>query len=108
MFNVKEMMQQAQQMQFKMQELQEKFKDIDIDAEAGGGLVKIRMSCAGVVKALFIDQSLVDGGSKDVIEDLVIAAVNLANDAKDARIREETEAMMRRMGLPADMKLPGA
>lgn len=108
MFNVKEMMQQAQQVQFKMQELQEKFKDITVEGEAGDGLVKVTLSCAGVVKALYIDQTLVDGGSKDMIEDLVIAALNVANENKDKRINEETEAMMGKLGLPADIKLPGS
>ena len=58
--DMKKMMEQAQQMQFKLQELQERFKEMFVEGQAGGGLVKIEMSCAGVVKSINIDPSLFD------------------------------------------------
>ncbi len=105
MINIQKMMQQAQQVQFKLQEMQEKFKDIYVDGSAGNGAVKVTMSCAGVLNGLNIDQSVISQG-KEMLEDLVIAAVNNANDAKDARIKEETAKMMEQLGLPKDQKLP--
>ena len=105
MMNFKDMMQQAQQMQFKLQEMQEKLKDVDVEAEAGGGLVKITMSCAGVVKAIHIDPSLM-GDDKETLEDLMVAAMNNANEAKDAKIQEETQGMMEGLGLPPGAQLP--
>lgn len=105
MFNIKEMMQQAQQMQFKMQELQEKFKDIDVQAQSGDGLVTVRMSCAGVVRMIDIHPSLAEGGNKEAIEEYVMQAFNNANTLKDAKIAEETEAMMQGMNL-GGKKLP--
>ena len=104
MINFKEMMQQAQQMQFKLQEMQEKLKDIYIEGESGGGMVKVEMSCAGEVRAVTIDPSVMS--DKETLEDLIVAALNNANENKDKRIQDETAAMMEGMGLPPDTKLP--
>lgn len=104
MINFKEMMAQAQQMQFKMQEMQAKFEDIEVSGESGGGMVKVRMMCDGIVKAIEIDPSV--QGDKEVLEDLVVAAVNNAGEAKEEKIKAETEEMVKALGLPADAKLP--
>ncbi|MCB1563159.1 MAG: YbaB/EbfC family nucleoid-associated protein [Alphaproteobacteria bacterium] len=105
MINFKEMMAQAQQMQFKLQELQEKLADIEIEAESGGGLVKITMACSGQVRNITIDPSI-QSGDKETLEDLIVAAINNANMAKDERVESETKAMMKRLGLPEDGQLP--
>ena len=104
MINFKEMMQQAQQMQFKLQEMQEKLKDIDVDGEAGGGMVKATISCAGEVRSISVDPSVMD--DKETMEDLIVAALNNANEAKEEKIKQETADMMQGMGLPEDAKLP--
>ena len=75
MINIQQMMQQAQQAQFKIQEMQEKLKDIDVEGEAGGGLVKVVMSCAGEVKSLTIDPSIMD--DKETAELYVPVGVNI-------------------------------
>jgi len=100
MFDMKKMMEQAQQVQFKLQELQEKFKEIFVEGEAGGGMVKVTMSCAGVVKSIAIDETLMT--DKETLEDLVTAAVNKANDAKEARVQKESQSMMAQSGLNPD------
>lgn len=105
--NFKNMMQQAQQMQFKLQEMQEKLKDIDVEGEAGGGAVKAVMSCAGIVRSVEIDPSVISADDKETLEDLIVAALNNANEAKEARIKKETEEMMGGLGLPPGTKLPG-
>jgi len=102
MFNMQKMMKQAQEMQMKLQEVQEKLVDIEVQSESGGGLVKVTMTCAGKVVRIDIDQSLLDT-DKETLEDLIAAAVNSANDIKDQRIKDETEAMMKGMGMPADL-----
>ena len=102
MMNFQKMMKQAQEMQFKLQEVQEKLTDIEIEAEAGGGLVKVIMTCAGKVTKIDIDESLMNS-DKETLEDLVIAAINNANEAKEERIKNETQAMMKSLGLPEDM-----
>ena len=104
MINFKEMMAQAQQMQNKMQEMQAKFEDIEVSGESGGGLVKVTMTCDGILRSLAIDPSAMD--DKEVLEDLIVAAVNNAGEAKELKIKEETEAMVKSLGLPKDAKLP--
>lgn len=104
MLNFQKMMQQAQQMQFKLQEMQEKLADIEVEGQSGGGMVKVRMTCKGDVTALEIDPSLLN--DKETLEDLVIAAFNSANTAKEDRIKQETSEMMQSMGLPAGAQLP--
>jgi len=101
MMNFQKMMKQAQEMQFRIQEMQEKLADIDVQGESGGGLVKITMSCSGKVSHVDIDQTLMDS-DKETLEDLIAAAINNANEAKDARIKNETANMMEGLGLPAD------
>ena len=104
MINIQKMMQQAQQVQFMMQELQEKLKDIEVNGEAGGGLVKVLMTCDGRIKSIDIDPSATE--DKETMEDLVAAAVNNATEAKEERVQNETATIMEDMGLPADAKLP--
>jgi len=106
MMNFKNMMQQAQQMQFKLQEMQEKLKDLYVEGESGAGLVKVVMSCSSDVKQITIDPSLINSAEKETLEDLIVAAINNANEAKEARIKSETQAMMELLGLPKDAKLP--
>lgn len=102
--NIQKMMQQAQEMQFKLQELQEQFKDVEVHGEAGGGLVKVLMTCDGRVRNIDIDQSVQE--DKETLEDLIVAAVNTATQAREARVQEETAKAMKELGLPADAKLP--
>jgi DNA-binding YbaB/EbfC family protein len=95
----KKMMEQAQQMQFKLQELQEKFKEIFVEGVSGGGLVKVVMSCAGIVKTIDIDTSLLVADEKEATEDLIVAAMNNANLAREKRVQQESQSIMGGMGL---------
>lgn len=106
MFNMAKMMKQAQQMQYKLQEVQEKLKDIEIEAESGGGLVKIAMTCAGKATNVQIDPSLLES-DKETLEDLITAAINHANEVKDEKIKVETKAMMEGLDLPEEMMQGG-
>ena len=106
MINFKQMMQQAQQMQFKQQEVQEKLKEISVQGEAAGGLVKIVMNCSGETSSVTIDPSVIKAEEKETLEDLIVAALNATHLAKEDKIRTETEKMMTSLGLPKDTKLP--
>lgn len=99
MFNMQKMMKQAQEVQERLQEVHEKLKDIEVESESGGGLVKIRMTCGGDATHVNIDESLMNS-DKETLEDLIIAAINTANAAKDERIKEETETALKNAGLP--------
>ncbi len=106
MINIQKMMQQAQQVQLKLAELQEKFKDMDVHGEAGGGVVRVTLSGAGVLKAVHIDPTILSADGKEMIEDLIIAAHNMASEAKENLIKNETSRMMEQLGLPKDSALP--
>lgn len=108
--NIQEMMKQAQAMQGKMQELQEKLAEIEVEGEAGGGMVKIVMTCKGEVSKIDIDPSIIDASEKETLEDLIAAALNKARNNADERMAEESRKLMQEMGLPAGMAsggLPG-
>lgn len=105
MMNFQQMMKQAQEMQLKIQQMQQKLGDVEVQGESGGGMVKVTMTCSGRVVRISIDNSLM-GSDKETLEDLVVAAVNKATEAKDGRIKDETRAMMESLGLPSDVSLP--
>lgn len=99
------LMKQAQKMQADMQKAQEELANMEITGEAGGGLVKVVMTGRHDVKRISLDDSLMDD-DKEMIEDLVAAAVN---DAV-RKVEEESQARMSSlaggMSLPPGMKLP--
>lgn len=105
MFNMQDMMQQAQKVQGAVQELQEKFKIIEVEGQSGGGLVSVRMTCDGRMQGITIDPSLMTS-DKETLEDLIVAATNNARDTKEQRIQTETEEAMKQLGLPQGVKLP--
>lgn len=106
MLNIQKMMQQAKLVQEKLEEIQEKLKDIDVNGASGDGLVRVTMSCANVVKSVAIDPSLLNTGSREMLEDLVVAALNNAGGAKDVRVKEETRKMMDSIGVDENTKFP--
>ncbi len=99
------LMRQAQQMQENMKKAQDALADILVEGAAGGGLVKVTMSCKYDVKRVTIDPSLFDD-DRDMIEDLVAAAFNDAQRKAEATSQEKMSALTAGMSLPAGMKLP--
>ena len=104
--NIQQMMQQAKAMQDKMQAMQEKLADIEVEGTAGGGLVKAVMTCKGTCVKIEIDPTLLKEEEKEIVEDLTKAAINDAKSKADQKLAEETQAMMKELGLPAGMSLP--
>jgi len=104
--NLAELMRQAQTMQSKMTEMQTKMADMEAFGEAGGGLVKATVGGKGDLRRLSIDPSLVVAAEKEILEDLVIAAVNDARAKIDAEVQAETQKMMGGLKLPPGVKLP--
>jgi DNA-binding YbaB/EbfC family protein len=100
------MMKAAQEMQVKMAELQEELARTVVLGEAGGGLVKARVTAKGEVTGLDIDPSILVASEKEVVEDLIIAAIKDAQVKAAARSQSEMQKMAQGLGLPADMKLP--
>lgn len=99
------MMKQAQQMQEKMQKAQEEIANLEVTAEAGAGMVKVTMTGRHDVKRVEIDPSLMDD-DKDLLEDLVAAAVNAAVRKVEETTKERMEEVTKGMNLPPGMNLP--
>lgn len=106
MKNLAELMRQAQAMQSKMTEMQAKVADIEATGEAGGGLVKAKIDGKGKLRQLSLDPSLIVASEKEILEDLIVAAVNDARTKVDGAIQEETQKLMGGLQLPPGMKLP--
>ncbi|NIZ15765.1 YbaB/EbfC family nucleoid-associated protein [Phaeobacter sp. HF9A] len=100
------MMKKAQEMQTKMGEMQEELHNIMVVGEAGAGLVKATASAKGDLKSLDIDPSIFSGDDKEVVEDLILAAVKDAQAKAAERAQEEMTKLTEGLGLPKDMKLP--
>ncbi len=100
------MMKQAQQMQGKMQELQTRLAATECEGTAGGGSVKITLTGKGNATALKIDSSVVNAADVEMLEDLVIAAINDAVAKKEALAQAETQKLMGGLNLPPGLNLP--
>ncbi len=102
--NLNQMMQQVQQMQAEVAKAQEQLKNEVVEATAGGGMVKVKMSGDLELKELTIDPDAIDPEDPDLLQDMVIAAVNEA-------IRSAQELAASKMGAAAgglgDLGLPG-
>ena len=100
------MMKAAKEMQTKMGELQESLADITVVGESGAGLVRATATAKGELTALDIDPSIFNPDEKEVVEDLILAAIRDAQQKAAQRSQQEMSRLTESMGLPADMKLP--
>jgi DNA-binding YbaB/EbfC family protein len=100
------MMKKAQEMQAKMGEMQEELESMTVTGESGAGLVKATATAKGVVTALDIDPSIFHPDEKEVVEDLILAAIKDAQGKASAKAAEEMGKLTEGLGLPAGMKLP--
>jgi len=98
-------MKQAQKMQDDLQKAQEKLAQEEVSGESGGGLVKVVMNGKHEVRRIIIDDSLV-GDDKEMLEDLVAAAVNAAVQKVAAKMQDSMSGVTSGMGLPPGFKLP--
>ena len=100
------MMKAAQDMQTKMNELQEELDRTYVVGESGAGLVKATATAKGELTALEIDPTIFNPDEKEVVEDLILAAIKDVQSKAADRAQEEMGKLTEGMGLPADMKLP--
>lgn len=99
------LMRQAQQMQESMQKAQAELADIEVTGESGAGMVKVMMNGRHEAKKVLIEPKLL-GEDKDMLEDLLTAAINDAVRKVAARTQEKYSGLMSGMNLPPGMKLP--
>ncbi|BBP05270.1 nucleoid-associated protein [Sulfuriferula plumbiphila] len=99
------MMKQAQQMQENMKKMQEKLAEVEVEGVAGAGMVKVLMTCRNDVRRVTIDPSLM-GDDKDMLEDLIAAAMNDAVRKAEATTQEKMAGFTSGLNLPPGFKLP--
>lgn len=99
------LMKQAQQMQDNMKKTQEALGGIEVEGESGAGLVKVVMTCRNDVRRISIDPSLL-ADDKDMLEDLLAAAVNDALRRAEATAQERMASVTAGLPLPPGFKLP--
>ena len=100
------MMKQAQEMQGKMAQMQEDLESIMVEGVSGAGLVRATATAKGELKGLDIDPSIFNGDDKEVVEDLILAAIKDAQGKATERAQEEMGKMTEGLGLPPGMNLP--
>jgi len=101
-----QLMKQAQQMKENMEKAQEELAAIEVEGQSGAGLVKALITCKFVVKKVTIDPSLL-GEDKDMLEDLVMAAMNDAVKKAEATTQAKMKGFAAGFNLPPGMNLPG-
>jgi DNA-binding YbaB/EbfC family protein len=99
-------MKAAKDMQDRMQQMQASLDTITVTGESGAGLVRATATAKGDLTALEIDPSIFVPSEKEVVEDLILAAIKDAQRKAQDRMQAEMARITQDMGLPADMKLP--
>ena len=107
MKNLGNLMKQAQAMQQKMAELQDRLAQMEVEGQSGAGMVKAVVNGKGEIKRMRIEPSVVDPADVGMLEDLIVAACNDARAKADAMNAEETQKLMGGLGLPPGLGLPG-
>ncbi|MBG62171.1 MAG: YbaB/EbfC family nucleoid-associated protein [Woeseiaceae bacterium] len=106
MVNFGNMMKQAQQLQKKMAEAQDKLNEIEVEGSSGGGLIKVVANAKGVLKKITIDNTLLKSEEKEILEDLIIAAINDVKEKGETVAQEQMKSLTGGLPLPPGMKLP--
>lgn len=100
------MMKKAQEMQAKMQEIQEEIASLEITGSSGAGLVSITLNGQGNIKAIKIDPSLIKPEESEILEDLIMAAHNEAKAKIETAVAQKTQEMTAGLPIPPGFKLP--
>jgi DNA-binding YbaB/EbfC family protein len=99
------MMKQAQQLQAQMQKMQEQLAAMEIEGQAGAGLVKVTLNGKGEMRRLNIDPSLMKPEEREILEDLVVAACQDAKSKVEAAVQTKMQEMAGGLPLPPGLKL---
>jgi DNA-binding YbaB/EbfC family protein len=105
MKNLMDVMKQVGEMQARMQKMQEELGALQIEGQAGAGLVRITLSGKGDVKKVHIDPSLMKPEEAEILEDLLLAAAQDAKGKLDAQLQARMQAMTGGLPLPPGLKL---
>ena len=105
MIGLGRLMQQAQEMQANLHKAKEELAALEVCGEAGGGMVKLRMTCTHEVRRVEIEDALVQN-DKHMLEDLIAAAYNDAAQKVERTVQEKVGGLTNGFSLPGGMKLP--
>ncbi len=100
------LMKQAQAMQAKMQEMHAEMERIEVEGQAGGGMVRVTLSAKGQMKGLIIDDQLLKADEKVILEDLILVAHEDARKRAERLMEEKMKGMTAGLALPPGVKLP--
>ena len=100
------LMKQAQAMQAKMQEMHAELERIEVEGQAGGGMVRVTLTAKGQMKALMIDDQLLKSDEKVILEDLILVAHEDARKKAERLMEEKMKGVTAGLALPPGMKLP--
>lgn len=106
MKNLGQMMKQAQEMQAKMADLQKRLESEEVTGTSGGGMVSVTLTGKGAARRVAIDPKLMNADEREVLEDLIVAAINDARVKVDARLAEAMSSITGGLSLPPGLKLP--
>ncbi len=106
MKNLGNMLKEAQKLQSRMAEMQQKLAETEMSGSAGGGLVNVTLNGRGEMRKIKIDPSLADPNEVEVLEDLIVAACNDAKAKTEAYVQEEMGKLTGGLPLPPGFKMP--
>jgi DNA-binding YbaB/EbfC family protein len=100
------LMKQAQAMQAKMQEIHAELERIEVEGQAGGGMVRVTLTAKGQMRGLMIDDQLLKADEKVILEDLIVVAHEDARKKAERLMEEKMKGVTAGLALPPGMKLP--
>ncbi|GIK34190.1 MAG: hypothetical protein AMXMBFR45_15480 [Gammaproteobacteria bacterium] len=103
--DIGQLLKQAQRVQAEMQKAQAELAGVEVQGEAGGGMVAITMNCAQHVKSIRIDPALLSG-DREMLEDVLVAAFNDALRKVEHTVQERYSGMTAGLGLPGGLRFP--
>ena len=106
MKNLSNMLKEAQKLQQRMGEMQQRLAEMELEGQAGAGLVSVTLNGKGEMRRVKIDPSLVDPNEVEILEDLLVAAFNDAKAKVETHVQEEMGKLTGGLNLPPGLKLP--
>lgn len=106
MKNLAQMMKQAQEIQQKMADMQQEMLELEVTGKSGGGMCQVTLNGKGEAKNVLLDPALVKPEDAEVLEDLIVAAMNDAKAKADEMMREKMQEITGGLPLPPGMQLP--
>ncbi|MBH67011.1 MAG: YbaB/EbfC family nucleoid-associated protein [Rhodospirillaceae bacterium] len=106
MKNFGQMMQKVQEMQEKMQSMQEQLEELVVEGSSGAGMVTVALNGKGDMRSISIDPTMINPEEVEILEDLVVAAVNDARAKIELKVSEKMREVSGGLSLPPGFKLP--